>query len=185
MRLQLTHSPNEENILKNGSEKMVRRQTMSFHRHRCRRSMFDVLCVHYRFVDDDGVYDVVVFIVFIFIYFDVVAVAVAISYSHSHTLFSLSLDGFLFSRYLLWEMMAGMEITIIIIFFFLWKMMHCRRDEDGSCGVAACDAPKSNRMLDARDVRFRFVVEDNLIFRFIVLEEATSKPDDDDKICER
>lgn len=54
---------------------------------------------------------------------------------------------------------------------------------DDSCGVVR--RPKSNRTLDARDVRFRFVVEDNLIFRFIVLKEAAATPGNNNKVSER
>lgn len=51
-----------------------------------------------------------------------------------------------------------------------WRQLWCLR------------RPKSNRTLDARDVRFHFVVEDNLIFRFIVLKEATVTPGNNNKI---
>lgn len=122
------------------------------------------------------VYDVVVvFIVFIFTYSDAVVVVFPISHSP---------DGLLFSRHLLGWRWRHENKNNNNIFFGKWCTADCLCLPQWR-QLWVVRRPKSNRTLDARDVRFRFVVEDNLIFRFIVLKEATATPGNNSEICER
>lgn len=188
MRLQLTRVLTKKTFLKMDRKKRKVMRAVK----QC-RSIDDIVadarCVHYGLwillcdCKTMVVCDVVVFIVFIFIYFDVVVAALTSPSATDQPSLSFSVCLYLCPSMDFYspdtcygndiDSGDGMEIIIIIIFCGKW----CTAVALTAAGSTWCwdlRRPKSNRMLDARDVRFPFCRRRQFNFSIHCTQEGDS-----------